>query len=115
MANRHGGLTKFWADQSNCVDRNVDAGNGVQALDPETLALGPVWNNAQSVKGFDVDGYLWAVADYDKKKMRPTAPAYDIDIDTMATVDRYDRLTQPYTYSDMTGSALSNGTCPPAG
>ncbi len=95
----------------------VAAANGVQTVDVETMALGPVWSAPQGVKGvgFDVDGYLWAVAYYDDKMPAQASPAFKVDVDTMTAVGSYDGLDEPYTYSDMTGSALGNVTCPPAG
>ncbi len=86
---------------------------GVQALDLETLALGASWSSPQLVKGvgFDIDGYLWAVATHDASAPEPSTPAFKIDVDTMTTVDSYDGLTEPYTYSDLTGSALRNFSC----
>lgn len=95
----------------------VAAGSSVRAVDLETLAVTATWTNDQSVKGvgFDVDGYLWAVAWSDPDIPGQIAPAYKVDVDTMTVQDVYMGLDQPYTYSDMTGSALGNVTCPPEG
>lgn len=91
----------------------VANGTGVVAVDIETLAVGAVWPNSLLVKGvgFDADGYLWAVAAYDADAREDESPAYKIDVDTMTTIDSYDGLTEPYTYSDLTGSALRNFSC----
>ena len=95
----------------------ITSGSSVRTVDLETLAPGPMWSTDQSVKGigFDVDGYLWAVTWADPDVPGQGAPAYKIDVDTMTVDDVYTGLDNPYTYSDMTGSALGNVTCPPAG
>lgn len=63
--------------------------------------------DGEPVKGIsvDVDGYVWAVT---------YQTAYKIDPMTFQ-MDSYTGLDDPYTYSDMTGSALFNAACPPAG
>ena len=68
---------------------------------------GPSFVNGQTVKGvsIDVDGYLWAV----------DGAAHKVDATTGQLVGSYNGLTGPYTYSDMTGHALNNTYCPPAG
>jgi hypothetical protein len=38
-----------------------------------------------------------------------------IDPVSLTVVNTYEGLNRPYTYSDMTGYALGNVTCPPAG
>lgn len=82
---------------------------GANSVDIETMALGAVFatNQGGTVKGIsvDVDGYVWAVNEI----------AFKIDPMTGAAVDFYNGLTSPYTYSDMTGYALGQVTCPPAG
>lgn len=65
--------------------------------------MGPGRNIPQLVKGVGFD-----VAAYDAGSPPAPTPAYKIDVDTMMTVDSYDGLTEPYTYSDLTGSALRN-------
>jgi len=85
----------------------VAADGGALSIDMDTLMTGPSFVNGQTVKGvsIDVDGYLWAV----------DGAAHKIDSATGELVDSYTGLTGPYTYSDMTGHALSNTYCPPAG
>jgi streptogramin lyase len=83
--------------------------NGAASVDAVTLALGPTFttNTGGTVKGISVDrhGYVWAVNQI----------AYKVDPATGVAVGTYNGLSSPYTYSDMTGWALSNVTCPPAG
>lgn len=95
----------------------ISAGNRVIGVDLETLAIGPMWTTDESLKGlgFDVDGYLWAVTWKDPDEPTSEAIAYKIDTATMMVEDFYLGLTDPYTYSDMTGYALDTVTCPPAG
>lgn len=85
----------------------VAVDGGARAIEMTTLMAGPSFVNGQSVKGvsIDVDGYLWAVDN----------AAHKVNSMTGALVDSYVGLTGPYTYSDMTGHALSNTYCPPAG
>jgi hypothetical protein len=54
----------------------------------------------------DVDGHVWAIT---------VTTAYKIDPTTMDIVGSYAGLDGPYTYSDMTGWALQNAACEPAG
>ncbi len=77
-------------------------------VDMETLAVGdtiPLSMTGQ-VKGVSVDmaGYVWAVV--------TDGRVFKVDPDTYA-LDSYDGLTEPYTYSDMTGGALYNVLCEP--
>ena len=94
---------RMWASDGNA---------GVVWVDLETLAVGdsvplPGTNTVKGVS-VDIDGYIWAV-----RQDEPTA--YKIDPDTYA-IETYDGLSNPYTYSDMTGGALTNVTCnPPEG
>jgi hypothetical protein len=85
----------------------VAVDGGARSIDMDTLMPGPAFVNGQTVKGvsIDVDGYLWAV----------DGAAHKVDSATGALIDSYTGLTGPYTYSDMTGHALSNTYCPPAG
>jgi hypothetical protein len=87
---------------------------GISWVDMDTLAMGdtvplpagPGW----TVKGVsvDIDGYIWAV------RQDETA-AYKVDPDDYS-IESYDGLDGPYTYSDMTGGAVFNVTCnPPEG
>ena len=95
----------------------ISAGETVRAIDLMTLDHAAMWSTDQTVKGvgFDVDGYLWAVTWADPEEPGQMAPAYKVDVGTMTVDDVYTGLDYPYTYSDMTGSALGNVTCPPAG
>ena len=96
----------------------VSAGNSVHAVDMDSLAVGESWSTDESVKGvgFDADGFLWAVTWVDPKDPGPNAGvAFKVDPGTMTVNDFYPGLTFPYTYSDMTGSALSHVNCPPEG
>ncbi len=96
----------------------VASGNGITAVNIETLALGPVFKTPYYMKGigFDAKGFLWAVnySDVDDGN-NPIDPevVMKIDVDTLTVVDSYDGLNRPYTYSDFTGNALFNVTCLP--
>mgnify|MGYP000331863209 CR=1 FL=1 len=83
---------------------------GIQAIDVETMALGPFIPLASpsQTKGVSIDfyGYVWLVD--------MTQSAWRIDPDTLL-YDVYTGLDMPYTYSDMTGWGLTNVTIPPAG
>jgi hypothetical protein len=77
---------------------------GIQAIDVETMELGPFIPLPQAgnqTKGVSVDfyGYVWLVD--------MVSSAFRIDPDTLQ-YEVYDQLNMPYTYSDMTGWALSN-------
>lgn len=80
---------------------------GIQAIDVETMALGPFIPLASpsQTKGVSIDfyGYVWLVD--------MTNSAWRIDPDTLQ-YDVYTGLDQPYTYSDMTGWGLSLVTNP---
>jgi hypothetical protein len=82
---------------------------GAVAVDTETLAVGEqfVTGLSNEVKGIsiDVDGFVWVI---------DSVIAHRVDPATL-TAETYDGLTSPYTYSDMTGWALHNTTCPPEG
>jgi len=96
----------------------VATGNSIYRVDEETMDATQFWTTTQTVKGlgFDVDGFLWAVTGYDDDgPANQDTPAFKIDVDSAAVEDFYVGLDRPYTYSDMTGSALGNVTCPPAG
>ena len=75
----------------------------VHAIDTESLEHVEEILLPDSVKGisFDFFGYVWGVG----------GSAYRIDPDT-GDFDVYDGLDGPYTYSDMTGFALSNAGSP---
>jgi hypothetical protein len=91
----------------------VGINGGIQAIDVETMALGPSVMFAGEViqsKGIsvDVDGYIWAVPDSQTR-------AYKVDPDDFA-YEQFDGLVGAYTYSDMTGGAINSVACnPPAG
>jgi hypothetical protein len=80
---------------------------GIQAIDVETLALGPFIPLASpsQTKGVSIDfyGYVWLVD--------MTNSAWRIDPGTL-DYDVYTGLDSPYTYSDMTGWGLANVTGP---
>jgi len=82
---------------------------GIASIDVETMAVGaPIKTPAQG-KGIavDLDGFVWTVAPQ-------TNSAYRIDPND-GTATTVGGLSNPYTYSDMTGWALQNATCDPAG
>jgi hypothetical protein len=80
------------------------ANNGGQMIGVDTETLNVVQNIPipQYVHGISIDfyGYVWGVT-----LQQPWA--YRVDPETMM-VDTFTGLTGPYTYSDMTGYALSN-------
>ncbi|MBK6921191.1 MAG: hypothetical protein IPH07_27590 [Deltaproteobacteria bacterium] len=86
---------------------------GVQAIDVETMALGPSVmfpGETAQCKGIsvDLDGYVWAVPDSQDR-------AYKVDT-TDLSYDMFSGLQGAYTYSDMTGGAINSVACnPPAG
>lgn len=89
-----------------------DGAAGVVWADMDTMTVGDriALPGSNTVKGVsvDIDGFIWAVRFGDTR-------AYKIDPDTYQ-IESYDGLNDPYTYSDMTGGALSNVTCtPPVG
>jgi hypothetical protein len=80
---------------------------GLQAIDADTLAVGPhIALPTFSSRGVSIDfeGYVWFVD--------MTNSAFKVDT-TAGTWDTYDQLVGPYTYSDMTGWGLCNVTAPP--
>jgi streptogramin lyase len=83
---------------------------GIQAIDVETMALGPFipLPSPSQTKGVSIDfyGYVWLVD--------MTQSAWRIDPETLL-YEVYTGLDMPYTYSDMTGWGLSNVTPPPQG
>lgn len=86
---------------------------GIQAVDVETMALGPAVMFAGETiqsKGIsvDVDGFIWAVPDAQDR-------AYKVD-PVALTYQQIGGLVGAYTYSDMTGGAINSVACnPPAG
>jgi streptogramin lyase len=88
----------------------VATDDGAISFDVETMQFSKVFvvpGGGDLVKGIsvDVDGYVWAINNV----------AYKVDPNTAVEVDSYAGLSSPYTYSDMTGFALQNAFCPPAG
>jgi hypothetical protein len=85
----------------------IAAEGGARSIDRTTLMPGPAFIGGGTIKGIsiDADDYVWAVSDI----------AYKIDPATGQVENTYNGLTSPYTYSDMTGHALANTFCPPAG
>jgi streptogramin lyase len=86
--------------------------NGVVWVDMETMAIGDSvalpYNGQVKGVSVDIDGYIWAVFQGDTH-------AFKIDPNTYS-YESYDGLTNPYTYSDMTGGQISNVNCnPPQG
>jgi len=81
--------------------------NRVLGVDIDTMALVQEIDIPGYAKGISIDfeGYIWAVSQ--------GAEAWRID-PTTSTFDTFTGLTSPYTYSDMTGFALSQ-TGGPAG
>ena len=96
----------------------VASGNGITAVNVDTLAIGPVFKSSYYIKGigFDAKGFLWAVnyseTDEGNQPIDPEV-VMKIDVDTLSVVVSYDGLDRPYTYSDFTGNALFNVACPP--
>lgn len=85
---------------------------GIQAIDPETMALGPTVMFADEktqCKGIsvDVDGFIWAVPDNADR-------AYRVDPGDL-TYEKIGGLVGAYTYSDMTGGTLKSVACNPPG
>jgi len=85
----------------------VAADGGARSIDMVTLMPGPAFVGGGTIKGIsiDADDFVWAVGDI----------AYKVDPATGQVEGTYNGLTSPYTYSDMTGHALANTFCPPAG
>lgn len=82
-------------------------GGQMIGVDTETLTVTTTIPIPNYVHGISIDfyGYVWGVT-----LQQPWA--YRVDPDSM-TVDTFTGLTGPYTYSDMTGYALSNAVGPP--
>ena len=83
----------------------IATAQGAVSIDLETLALGATFESFDPTKGIavDIEGFVWVVGEV----------AYKIDAATGESVGSYDGLTEPYTYSDMTGTALATVTCGP--
>jgi hypothetical protein len=85
-------------------------GGSMIGVDNETLDVVATIPIPNYVHGVSVDfyGYVWGVS-------QQQTWAYRVD-PIAATVDTFTGLTGPYTYSDMTGYALSNASgLPPSG
>lgn len=82
---------------------------GVTYIDRDTMMVGPPRDLPSYGKGISIDlnGKVWAIGTFTDNAVR-----YDPDTDQ---VDVYENLQYPYTYSDMTGWALQNTACNPAG
>ena len=85
---------------------------GIQAIDVETMALGPTVmfpGEMVQCKGIsvDVDGFIWAVPDSQDR-------AYRVDPNDLS-FQMISGLVGAYTYSDMTGGALKSVACNPPG
>ncbi|WP_434421389.1 hypothetical protein [Nannocystis pusilla] len=80
--------------------------NVIIAVDTETMVQKDVLNVPSYVHGISIDfyGYVWGVT-------LSEPYAYRVH-PVMKTVDTFTGLTAPYTYSDMTGFALSNAGSP---
>ncbi len=92
----------------------VASEQGVNSIDMDTLALGPVFKSEHSIRGvgFDHEGNLWGVSWVGEDEMG-SAVAVKVDTGSLQIIGLYDGLDKPYTYSDFTGNALGNVTCPP--
>ena len=76
--------------------------NNIVAIDVETLQIKTTYQVPQYVHGISIDyyGYVWGVS--------MGAQAYRIDINNPNAFQTFNGLVGAYTYSDMTGIALSN-------
>ena len=76
--------------------------NNIVAIDVETLQVKTTYQVPQYVHGISIDyyGYVWGVS--------MGAQAYRIDINNPNAFQTFNGLVGAYTYSDMTGIALSN-------
>ncbi|MEM6993072.1 MAG: hypothetical protein AAF721_21345 [Myxococcota bacterium] len=77
--------------------------DGLISINIEDFSYGPRYLGPSKGVSIDVDGYVWSVDN----------AATKIDPETALEVGTYEGLSGPYTYSDMTGHALGNVTCPP--
>jgi hypothetical protein len=95
-----GGFTGCMADAAEDGLLWMSDGNGVIGVNRDTLQVEKTWNAAGSYGiSIDFEGYVWAVAYGD------TASKIDPETGQFWT---YNGLVGAYTYSDMTGYALSN-------
>ncbi len=95
-----GGYTGCMADAAEDGLLWVSNGQGVIGVNRQTLQVEKTWNAAGSYGvSIDFEGYVWAVANGN------TASKIDPETGQFWT---YNGLVGAYTYSDMTGYALSN-------
>jgi streptogramin lyase len=84
-------------------------GDEIVVVDRDTLEILSLIPSPDGdvVKGLsaDADGFMWAVTYSNAHKINPET----------LEVQSYNGLDQPYTYSDMTGSALVASACGPVG
>ena len=82
---------------------------GIAPIDVETMEVGDPIELPAAAKGIAVDhaGFIWTVPGQVNQAFRIDPETGDHDV--------VDGLSQPYTYSDMTGWALHNVACNPAG
>ena len=100
QTNQVGGYTGCMADAGEDGLLWMSTGQGVVGVNRETLQVEKMWNAAGSYGiSIDFEGYVWAVAS------GSTASKIDPVTGQFWT---YNGLTGAYTYSDMTGYALSN-------
>ncbi|MFO7563931.1 MAG: hypothetical protein R6X02_14890 [Enhygromyxa sp.] len=99
-----GGWTGCMADAGDNGLLWMANGNGVVGINRDTLMVDKIWQ-AEGSYGISIDfeGYVWAVANGSKvSKVDPETGEYWV----------YGGLVGAYTYSDMTGYALSNAGKP---
>ena len=112
-ASRFDPMTETWQTLSvggsgGCMEDDkgtlyMSGGNGsIVAVDVETLQVKTSYPLPQYVHGISIDyyGFVWGVS--------LGAQAYRVDIKDPAAFKTFDGLVGAYTYSDMTGVALSN-------
>jgi hypothetical protein len=95
-----GGWTGCMADAGDNGLLWLSNGNGVVGVNRDTLAVEKTWDAAGSYGiSIDFEGYIWAVANgTNVSKIDPDTGQFWV----------YNGLIGAYTYSDMTGYALSN-------
>ena len=83
--------------------------NNIVAVDTETLQVKTSYPVNQYVHGISIDfyGYVWGVS--------MSNEAYRLDITQGGAFQTFSNLVGAYTYSDMTGFALSNVGGVPSG
>jgi streptogramin lyase len=100
QTNQVGGFTGCMADAGEDGLLWMSTGQGVVGVNRDTLQVEKNWNAAGSYGiSIDFEGYVWAVASGSNvTKIDPVTGQNWV----------YNGLTGAYTYSDMTGYALSN-------